>query len=87
MKKTKSAIGLANELPIFQSIGKLCWIIKLRLRSEEASTIKTLLIEATIWVWYQEPKLREMCQTLVNFMPNRVQQVIKKCNDHIMYQN
>ena len=57
--------------------------IKLRLRKENY-TDKAQLIEAIIRIWYRDPRNQRKCQTLEDSMPNRVLQVIKNGDGHLM---
>ena len=85
MKKMKiTVLDWPGNSPDLNPIENLWSIIKLRLRSKDCTT-KTRLIEAIIRIWYRDPEIKEKCQTLVDSMPNRVQQVLKNNGGHIMY--
>ena len=85
MKKMKiTVLDWPGNSPDLNPIENLWSIIKLRLRSKDYTT-KTRLIEAIIRIWYRDPEIKEKCQTLVDSMPNRVQQVLKNNGCHIMY--
>ena len=70
--------------PDLNPIGNLWPIIKQKLRGRDWTT-KEKLIEAVIQVWHLDQDVIRYCQSLVDSMPNRVRNVIKNRDEHIMY--
>ena len=57
-------------------------IFKCRLRKMDCTTIRKL-VGAIIEVWYHNEEIAEKCQTLVESMPNRVNDLLKARGGHI----
>ena len=46
---------------------------------------KTKLVEAIIQLWYRDPQIQENSQTLVQFMPKLVKELLKSKDGHTTY--
>ena len=70
--------------PDHNPIENLWSIIKTRLRNKDCTT-KIKLIEAIIQLWYRDEQIQSDCNKLVDSMPKRIRDVIKRKGGHIMY--
>jgi len=65
-------------------IENLWSIIKSRLLKKDCTTTRKLT-EAIIEAWYRKPKISENCKNLIEFMTNRVSELLKNEGGHIKY--
>lgn len=70
--------------PDLNPIENLWAIIKRRTMKKNCSTMEKLVC-AIIETWYHDDEVKNMCQSLVDSMPNRVSEVIKAKGGHISY--
>ena len=70
--------------PNLNPIENLWSIVKTRLRNHDC-TQKTKLIEAIISIWFRDPEVKQMCQTLIYSMTRRVSMLLKAKGGHIKY--
>ena len=59
-------------------------IVKLEARKKDCTTMDKMT-QAVIDIWFSDPKMKQHCATLVDSMPERVNQVIQKRGGHIKY--
>ena len=61
------------------------WAICKKRLTKYNCTTKQKVIEAIIQVWFHDNEAKEMCKTLIESMPNRIQLVIKARGGHTKY--
>lgn len=82
--KNISRLEWPGNSPDLNPIESLWAIVKARLRKIDCTT-KTKLIEAVIQVWFRDQQISEICQKLIDSMPERVEKVLNAKGGHISY--
>ena len=70
--------------PDLNPIENLWAIVKLEAQNRDCTTIEKMT-QAIINIWFSEPKMKHHCSKLVDSMPKRVKEVIRKRGGHIKY--
>lgn len=77
-----NVLDWTEKSPYLNPIEDLWVIIKVCLRSKDYTT-KIKLNESIIQIWYHDEEIAGRCKQLVEFMPNRVKELIKNHGEHI----
>lgn len=70
--------------PDLNPIENLWAIVKLEARKRDCTTMDKMT-QSLIDIWYSEPILKHHCSQLIDSMPRRIKEVIKKRGGHIKY--
>lgn len=70
--------------PDLNPIENLWAIVKKKLKKIKITT-KAQLIESLLQIWQNDEGIKNVCQNLINSMPTRIREVIKRKGMHIKY--
>ena len=84
LQKEIMVLDWPGNSPDLNPIENLWAIIKLEQRKKDC-TSREKMTKAIIDIWFDDSKIKHHCATLVDTMPARIQEVIRKRGGHIHY--